>query len=314
MPNNVFVRPATEANRVKVATDEVGTLDQATHYPIYKQAYGVAGATPTQVSHDNPLPITDYFLDHAVHVIESTYGDVVSIEQKAKDLLKFGHNDLVGTDQATIQHQPAGILHETYVSSNLITSVISDDVGDTQDIVIEGHTSTDGLSFTFVTQTATLTGTTVVTLSTPLARVTRLYNDDNTDLAGTVYVTEDDTYTAGVPDTATKVHLQTETGENQSEKCSTTISSQDYWILTSFSGDMLKKSAAFAEIELQIRRPGKVFRTVDIISCTDGGRGRQEFKPYIIVPKNSDVRLVARANAASTPIAGSIQGVLAIVI
>lgn len=314
MADNIFVRPATEHNRVKVATDEVGSGDSAVHYPIYKQSWGADGVTPVPVSHDYPLPVADYWLDHAIHVIESNYGDTVSIEQKDKDLLKFGHNSLVGTSQATIAHQPAGILHETYVSDNLITSIISDDAGDTQDIVIEGHTSTDGLSFTFVTQTATLTGQTAVTLSTPLARVSRLYNDNSTDLAGTVYVTEDDTYTAGVPDTDTKVHLMTEPGENQSEKAATTMSSQDYWIITSYSGDMLKKSAAFAEIELQIRLPGKVFRPVDIISCTDGGRGRQDFKPYIIAPKNSDIRLAAIASGASTPIAGSIQGVLAIVI
>jgi len=309
MADNVGVRPSTTTGSVSVATDEINDV----HYPIYKVAWGADGiANPA--SHDYPFPVADFWLDHAVHVIESNYGDVVSIEQKNKDLLKFGHNSLVGTTQATIAHQPAGILHETYVSSNLITSIISDDNGDTQDIVIEGHTSTDGLSFTFVTQTATLTGQTAVTLTTPLARVSRFYNDNSTDLAGTVYITEDDTYTAGVPDTDIKCHLQTGSTENQSEKCSTTMSSVDYWIVTSFSGDMLKKSAAFAEIELQVRLPGKVFRPVDIISCTDGGRGRQDFKPYIIVPKNADVRLAALANASSTPIAGSIQGVLATIV
>lgn len=38
MGNNVFVRPATELNRVQVATKEVGSQDQAVHYPLYIMA------------------------------------------------------------------------------------------------------------------------------------------------------------------------------------------------------------------------------------------------------------------------------------
>lgn len=258
---------------------------------------------------------TDHWMRHAISVIEGNYGDEVSIELKNKDLLKFGHNKLVGTSPATVAHQPAGILHETYVTSNLITSIISDNAADTQAVKVEGHTTADGgLTFTFVVQEITLTGQTVATLSTPLARVSRVYNNNSTELVGSVYVTEDDTYTAGVPDTDAKVHLIIEAGEQQSEKAATTISNSDYWILTSCYADMLKKSAAFAEVELQIRLAGKVFRAQVIISCTDGGRGVHEFKPYLIAPKNADVRLVATASAAGTAISGGIQGVLATVL
>lgn len=306
---SVKVNIGTSRKTKNIALDTVGDIE----YPLYKQVFSDDGVLPTHVSKANPLPVTDYWLEHAKHVVFSTYGDTISVEDKAKDLLKFGHNTEVGTDPATVAHQPIGILHETYVSDNLITSVISDSASDTQEVVIEGHTISAGV-FTFVVQNATLTGTTVVTLTTPLARVSRLYNNNSVDMVGNIYVTEDDTYTLGVPDTDTKVHMIVEAGENQSEKAATTISNNDYWIIQSYSGDMLKKVAAFAEVELQVRLVGKVFRPVQIISCTDGGRGFHEFKPYLIVPPNADVRLSARASGASTPVAGSIQGVLASIV
>jgi len=122
----------------------------------------------------------DPYLVHAVDVIYSTYGDIVSVEEKKKDLIKFGRNEAVGTSKTTIMTLPTGQLHETYVSSDLINSIISDDNGDTQDVVIEGHTLSGG-NFTFVSFPATLAGQTAVTLGTALSRVSRVYNDDSTD-------------------------------------------------------------------------------------------------------------------------------------
>lgn len=308
MADNIGVTPSIDNTRVDVATNEIGGL----HYPVVKISTGPNGEQ-TPVSHDNPLPTTDFWLDHALHVIESTYGDEVSIQAKDKDLLKFGRNENVGTTEATIQHQPSGIYHETYVSDNLINSVISTDAGDTQDIVIEGHTISGGV-FTFVVQSATLTGQTAVALSTPLARCTRLYNDDSTEMVGVISVTETDTYTAGVPDTDAKVHLQLGAGEQQSEKASTTISNTDYWILTRFYGDILEKTASSAEIHLEMRLNGKVFREVAMCSASSNHRGVFDFKPYFIVPKNSDIRLSAIADGANTDISGGMMGVLAVVV
>ena len=261
------------------------------------------------VGHEYPFHVTDYWLEHAVHNIEAQYGHRVSIFDKSKDLVKFGHNNLVGTSLATIQHQPSGILHETYVSDNLINTVISTSTSDTQEIVIEGHTISGGI-FTFVTQTIVLTGQTPKALSTALARVTRLFNNGSTQFVGVISVTETDTFTNGVPATATKVHLQINAGEQQSDKCSTTLSGNDYWIITSFSGELLEKGSAYAEIVLQVRLVGKVFRTQYRIS----GNRLHSFQPYFIVPPNSDIRLAATADGANTEVAGGIQGVLASVV
>ena len=310
MADNVWVNEGTEANRKKIATDEIGGV----HYPVYKIAYGADG-TVDQVDHAKPLPVADPWLHHAEDIILSEFGDVVSVHDKSKDLLKFGRNELVDTTPCTIMSLPAGITNETYVTSDLINSIISTSALDTHEVVIEGHTSADGgLTFNFVAQTLTLTGQTAVALTTPLTRVSRCYNNNSSELVGVVSITETDTYTAGVPDTDTKVHLQISAGKQQSNKASTTMSNTDYWIITRFYCDYLKKTAGFADVELQVRLPGKVFRERVTIGCSEGARGVHDFIPYFICPKNADIRLVATAGAANTPISGGIQGTLAVVV
>jgi len=264
------------------------------------------------LSNITPQPVLDYWLLHAIQVIASTYGDEVSIRSKNKDLHKFGRNELIGTTKATIQQQPAGVLHETYVSSNLINTIISTSGSDTEEVIIEGFTIDGNNDFTFIKQTLSLTGQTAKALTTNLARVVRVYNNDSTELVGVISVTETDTYTAGVPATNSKVHLQMGAGAQQSAKCSTTISSDDYLILTSLYGDILSKTAAFAEIQLEIRNKGKVFRTITFKGASDGHDAERGFKPYLIIPPNSDIRITAVAGSANTDIAAGIEGILVV--
>ena len=254
----------------------------------------------------------DPLLYYARRQIASTYGDEVSVTRKDKSLLKFGRSDTIGTTKATVMTLPSGILNETYVSSNIITSVSSSNSGDTQSIVVEGHTIS-GSDLTFSTQTVTLTGQTAVTLPTPIARCNRIYNNGSTDFAGTIYAFQDDTLTNGVPDTAAGVHCMVPSGNNQSLKCATSLSSVDYWIITGFYGDILEKAAAFAELDLEIRFAGKVFRTqCEISAASQGSRGFHKFAPYLVVPPNSDVRLRSIADAANRSVSGGIEGYLAI--
>ena len=255
----------------------------------------------------------DYWLEHAKAVIASTYGDTISYEAKNKDLLKFGRNKLVQTTKSTIMTLPTGISNETHVSTNIINSVISTSAADTQTVTIEGHTISAGV-FTFVAQNITLTGQTVVGLTTALARVSRVFNTGSTDLAGTVSVTQTDTYTAGVPDTAALVHLQIEAGLNNSEKAATTVSNTDYWIVTGFYSDCLEKVATYGIIHFEVRTAGGVFINKVDISTSDTTRGEHEFKPYLIIPKNADVRLRASASANNKDFSGGMQGILASVI
>lgn len=271
-------------------------------------------AHPSIVYSDTRLnTVVSHELAQAFSVIESTYGHTVSTERKGKNLLKFGENQEVGTTDSTIMDLPAGELHETYVAANLINSVSSGNNGDTVTLKVEGHTIDGSGNFTFVVQSVTLTGQTTAPLTTALARISRAYVDDSTDLVGKVYFYETDTVVAGVPQTATKIHLLIIAGKNNSSKCSTTISSQDYWILTNMTCEIIEKAISYAEVHLEIREKGKVFREHAHVSCSQSSNGFLEFLPHVIVSPNSDVRLTASADGASTYIGGAINGYLAII-
>ena len=255
----------------------------------------------------------DVLVHQAIGEIYATYGDRVSVENRHKSERKFGINAVVGTSAATLATLGAGELHETFVASDLITAISSSDTGDVMPITITGHTLS-GTSFTLVEQTVTLTAQTKATLATPLARVQRAYNSGATPLVGAIYIYEDMTPTAGVPQTATGVHATIRAGRQQTEKAAMTLSSTEYFIMTSFWADALKKTAGFADVQVQVRLYGKVFRQQISISATTGGRGTHQFNPYLIVPKNADVRLVGTADASTTPVSGGFQGFYARVI
>ena len=254
-------------------------------------------------------------MEHAKQVIFADYGVNVSLEAKNKDLLKFGRNRDMETAVATLMTLPNNIDNETYVATNIITTIVSDSASDTESVVIEGHT-VSGSDFTFVTQTPTLNGTTPVLLVTggsDLARCSRIYNNGTSDLVGTISVCETDTYTGtpGVPDTPAGVHCQIFAGKNQTEKASVTLDSTEYWVVTKIYCDMLTKLSSFAEIILEIRKFGKVFRQVATISCSASHPGLLEFQPYLIVSPNSDIRLRGVSDSAlGRDVSGGIHGAL----
>lgn len=258
-------------------------------------------------------------LVHAKDVILKTYGDVVSFSDKGKDLLKFGRNPNVGTSKVTIWYTGQDQANETYVADNVnsIDTISSSDANDTEVVSIEGHTMTGG-NRTFVVQTATLNGQNKVVLTTPLNRCTRVSHADqsSTDLVGEIYVYEDTAITAGKPTDTTKIHLTVPAGENQSQKASTSISSTDYWVVSSFKASFLQKSGAnVAEMRIEVRKVGGVFKPrTEAIAVKTGESKEITFEPYLIVPKNSDVRLTAVASASGQSISGEVNGFLAKVI
>lgn len=258
-----------------------------------------------------------YDIWHAEQIILSDFGDTVSVDEKKNNLLKFGRNTNVGSASTgyTIWYTGQDNAHETYVAANTnsIDSISSASGSDTIAVTVEGHTESGG-DKTFVSQSVTLTGQTRAALNTPLNRVTRVYNESSTDLVGEVYVYENTSLTSGKPTDTTKIHLTVPAGKNQSQKASTSLSSVDYWIVTSFRGSVLEKTAAFADVALQVRRSGQVFREIEDVAASEAGSGIFRFEPYLIVSKNADVRLVAISDSTSRDVSGSIQGYLAKVI
>lgn len=251
----------------------------------------------------------------AINEIQNTYGVRVSVLDKAKSLIKFGRNAFVGTAGATIMEFLGSETEETYVSTNAIDRIISDDASFTGDVILEGHTI-DGNDLTFVTQRVTLNGQTAVTLATPLARANRLFYVNGSELASgkKIYVYENGATSAGVPSTASSVHVILSEANGQSQKCATSISKEDFWIITLAYGGALRKQGATVDLTLQIRAVGGSWRTVFEISSQSGANFNVSAPPAYIIPPNHDVRFNASSSNADTEVIAGIGGYLARII
>jgi len=265
-------------------------------------------------------------LERATNVILNDYGDTVAI--KPKFLTKFGRNLAVSTTTATIGEFQGATLNETFVSTNLIDSISSSSASDTtQTIRIEGHTIDGSGNLTFTVQDAVLNGQTKVTLATPLARAIRAFvkptgtfGSTPAALVGTVYIYDDTGgVAAGVPTVPAATKLLITAGGVQTQKCATSISQFDYWIITDFSTVISNaaKSSGFTTVRMEIRdvANGGAWRPLgrNFVAFPQTSGVERRFDPPLIVPKNHDWRAVAYTDAATTAIDADASGYLALV-
>lgn len=241
--------------------------------------------------------------------IQDTYGDYVSIDKKAKSLIKFGKSAALSTNTLETVWSVGG--NETYISTNDISFISSSSASDTEQVTIEGHTVLNG-EFTFVVQTATLNGQNAVGLTIDLARVSRVYNSDSTELVGRVVVYENATLSGGIPTDATKIHIDIPAGFQQSFKAATTFSNTDYFIMTGFYGAVSAKVSAAVDFYVEIREAGKVFLPKGSFTASStGGASDISLDPAIIVPKNADIRIRAETVTNNAIVFGIFKGYLA---
>lgn len=261
--------------------------------------------------------VPDARLVQAEREIYQTYGDVASIDAKGKSLLKFGRNPSLAAGVKETVWGVGG--DETYVSTNIIDTISSSSALDLTDILIEGHT-VEGTGFdqkfTFVPpQTVTLNGQNKVTLATPLARSSRMFNNNGEELVGDVYLYEDTAITSGVPDDITKIHLTIEDNFQQSFKAATTFSDSDYAIITGGFGSVSVKQAASVDFFLEVAAPGRIFRQAAAVSATStGGAWNVRLDPCVIVPRNYDIRVTAISSTNGAEVFSNFSAYLAKVI
>lgn len=275
----------------------------------------------------------DAKIKQAQNVVLSTYGDIVSVANKKKDLIKFGRAIGVGTTFTTVMSFQGSEIRLTYPSTNLIDTVVSTSSADTsKTYVVEGHSIDGNGDMTFVVQDVTTDasdGQTPVSLTTPLRNVTRVYlknsgtfNSQQTVHAGIIsFYDNTNGQSAGVPTTASAVSMRLLAGETQSEKAATSVSSQDYWFLSSISIAIedASPSANYVVFRIAIRdvKNGGVFRPIsrDFIAYTDVNQpGVKPFEPFRIVPKNHDFEIWAKTDTGTADVFAEASGYLAVVI
>jgi len=259
-------------------------------------------------------------LQRAEQMILGTYGDTVSIETKNKALHIFGHGRDVTTAEQTVavfDGGDAAAAHETLLTSDGITHLSSSSGSDTHTVSVEGHTIS-GDDLTFVVQTATLTGQTAVALTTPLARCSKITNTGTVDSVGVVYAHEGATIVAGVPDTSSEIHCQYDAaGHNRSHKGATSISSVDYLIITEIVLSLHDTASLEAHLELQTKSTTGVWLDSFEYGINSVGTTTMTLQdhPYLIVPKNHDVRFaVEMASGSADSITVHMSGYLASVV
>jgi len=268
----------------------------------------------------------DFDMYMAEREIERTYGEKVSIVNKAKTLRKFGRtinaDSGVATTVATFQ---GAVINETFATTNSVDYIVSDSASDTGTVSVEGAYFDADNNLVFNAQDVTLTGLTPVALGTALCRCNRIKVKKGTfaapaaALVGNVYVydaTLATGVTAGVPDVAAATKCMVVAGQNQSAKLASMISGSDYYVLTDVYAAVQKGNANTVAVDLDVeyREIGGVWLPLGLeMSLRTGGASTLDMpqRPYSIIPKNSDFRMVATSNTNDTTVSGHVHGYLA---
>ena len=253
--------------------------------------------------------VPDGRLVQAEREIEQQFGQKVSIDRKAKSLIKFGKSAPLATGSLQTVWTVGG--NETYVSANTIDSISSSSALDTEQVYFECHTVDESGNFTFLSQVVTLNGQNRVALPVPVARVSLAYNNSGTNLVGRVVVYENTALNNGIPTDVTKIHIDIPAGLQESFKAATTFSSSDYFVLTGGFGSVSSKTSGAADFYLEIREQNKVFRQVAAISGSAAGPWEIKLDPAVVLPKNSDIRFRAETANNNLVVFTVFQGYLA---
>lgn len=261
----------------------------------------------------------DKEINRAIRSILADYDHNVSVEAKSKSFTVFGKNASVGNVTPTTIMELAGSeVLEAIQTTNSIDSIVCDDNSFTGAVKVEGYTI-NGTDLTPITQTIIAAGHAAVSLVTPLARITGMYNDSTQAIAPTGkvygYRSAATAVVLGIPATAAAVHMIMNAEENRSLKCQTATSKDDFWIITEIYSGVLKKQTAAVDFRLQISTEGKVFQTAITFSSTsDAGMTVFTLNEPLIIPPNSDVRVTAVSSALNTSVFSGLIGPLATII
>jgi hypothetical protein len=207
--------------------------------------------------------------------------------------------DVVGSAMTTV----------AYISTDGITHVSSSSANDTRTITVIGSTVSSGV-FTHISQTVTLSGQTKVALGTPLARVNEAYANNLAGTPGSVYFIEDSAVTNGVPDDNSKIHLIIPSTKTNSLKASYTTNDGDFLLITDLYASVLGSADSSARVELEIKEPNGVFRQRIVFSAGSRAINNMSISPFLIVPPNSDVRLIAYGSTANLGVVAGFSGLI----
>jgi len=238
-------------------------------------------------------------------MVDLATGKLGGIEQKDK----FGYTDglgtaiQLGTPSTWVDVWTYGGLR-TEPTSSFTPYIASSNDSDTQDIEVP-YLDANGLE---QTTTVTLNGQTPVSLGVTATDVVRMWNADNTDTLGTVYLASANNFTAGVPDNQNEVLVAFNPNDQQSQLLAFAVPSNKRAIITAIDLELSRANGSngAADIALEVKESGGVWRARRKYQLVTGGAA---IRPDLLnLPAGSKVRVRVRdVSDANSAIAGTIS-------
>lgn len=190
-----------------------------------------------------------------------------------------------------------------------IDTISSDNVNDTQEVVITGLDE----NWKEVIQAKTLDGQNKVSLDTPLIRSCYAYNNNSDDLEGSIYVYVDTPISSGVPIDNSKVRNFIKIGSNETETiCFTIPAGKTALYLEGFTS-ISRGNVGSANMTLKVRLFEKVYRVKRRISINNSGSGswKSSYSVPIILPEKTDIKIVCESvTSDNAGVSGGFQALL----
>lgn len=248
---------------------------------------------------------------------KTAYPDIVwaatmHISDEISHMRKFGHNDDVGfAVHEDVWHYggdynwPNDAGQTMYISSSSAL--------DTVEIVVQGLDQ----NFREVEETINLQGFTFVPLTGLWSRVHRAYNDNGTDLVGTVYISSDNTDAGGdgIPDVTTAIHTTVAPEFQQTMQAIYTVPKDHTFFVTQLRASVAPVSGGttkIAALEFTYRPFGKVWRTISTANLQT--TGTSSFLQTLSIPEHisekSDVKIRAIGVGAAAHVDAEFSGIL----
>lgn len=183
--------------------------------------------------------------------------------------------------------------------------VSSSNGGDTQDVEITVLTDDGSGVWTEETLTQTLAGQAKTALTFDSGddpvRVLSVVNNSGTPLTGDVYVYEDDTVVAGVPQTAAKIRAKVVAGNDRTYMAIYTIASSKVGYLYQRDVGLANNTATTAEVRFQSRLVGASFATDSRLTLDNSVLARhvEPMKLPLELPAKTDIKWLAQVCATN---------------
>jgi len=206
-------------------------------------------------------------------MIDLALGRLGGAEQRNK----FGYSTGLGTGvvlgtPATWEHLWAYGGIRTSPTTSFTPYMASDASGDTDIDIAWQYLDASGIEQTVTVATNASDGRTPVSLGVTATEVYRGYNVDSTEIAGNVACVIENDFTNGVPDEQDEVLAYITANDQQSQVLAFRVPSDKKAILQDFAVTLARAngSAGAADIVLQARASGGVYRSIKPIQVTTG--------------------------------------------